>query len=95
MIKRDARVRITASAFYGEVGVVVAVPDETEDHRYGVRVYGQKDTDSWLFTEEELQELQVGTRVLIEVQIYDFFEEAMMIAGGWMPLTRITGVLED
>jgi hypothetical protein len=35
-----------------------------------------------------------GTRVLIEVTISDYFNDAMMVAGGWMPLSRIKGIVE-
>lgn len=46
---------------------------------------------SW-FRPEELQPIQVGTKVLVEVEICRFFQDAMMIAGGWTPLTRILEV---
>jgi len=38
--------------------------------------------------------LQVGTKVLIEVEIRGFFDDSMMVAGGWMPLNRIKAIVE-
>jgi hypothetical protein len=33
-----------------------------------------------------------GTHVLIEVEIRDYYGDSMMVAGGWMPLSRIKGI---
>ena len=35
-----------------------------------------------------------GTKVLIEVEIADLYKNSMLIAGGWMPLSRIRAIVE-
>ncbi len=48
-------------------------------------------------SEEQLDEqerrVSIGTRVLIEVEIRGFYAGNMMIAGGWMPLSRIKAIV--
>jgi len=48
-------------------------------------------------SEEQLDEqerrVSIGTRVLIEVDIRGFYAGNMMIAGGWMPLSRIKAIV--
>ncbi len=91
MFEKETRVRVKADAFYGKVGRVTSLPLETEDHRYGVTLDGEE----WLFDGQDLQELTVGTRVVIEVEIRDFSIDHMMVAGGWMPLDRILRIVEE
>jgi len=90
MLEKGIRVRIKADAFYGKVGRVTSLPQETEDHRYGVTL----DEEEWLFDGQDLQELAIGIRVLIEVEIRDFSIDHMMVAGGWIPLDRILRIVE-
>ncbi len=42
--------------------------------------------------DEQERRVSIGTHVLIEVEIRDFFNGHMMIAGGWMPLSRIKAI---
>ena len=42
--------------------------------------------------DEQERRVSIGTRVLIEVEIRGFYEGLMMIAGGWMPLSRIKAI---
>jgi hypothetical protein len=46
------------------------------------------------FMPADLQQISRGTRVTIEVEIRDFYNESMMIAGGWMPLSRIKAICQ-
>jgi len=41
------------------------------------------------------EHLQVGTKVLIEVEIRGFFDDSMIVPGGWMPLSRIKAIVEQ
>jgi hypothetical protein len=38
---------------------------------------------------------EVGTHVLIEVAIRDYYDDSMMVAGGWMPLSRIKSIVPE
>ena len=49
---------------------------------------------SGYFQPGDLQAIEVGTKVIIEVEITRFFKDAMMVAGGWMPLSRIRDIVE-
>lgn len=44
------------------------------------------------FLPANVQPIERGARVLVEVEIRDFSNESMMIAGGWMPVTRIKAI---
>ncbi len=43
--------------------------------------------------DEQERRVSIGTRVLIEVEIRGFYAGNMMIAGGWMPLSRIKAIV--
>ncbi len=43
--------------------------------------------------DEQERRVTIGTRVLIEVEIRGFYAGNMMIAGGWMPLSRIKAIV--
>ena len=42
--------------------------------------------------DEQERRVSIGTRVLIEVEIRGFYAGNMMIAGGWIPLSRIKAI---
>jgi len=44
--------------------------------------------------DEQERRVSIGTKVTIEVTISDFFKENMMVAGGWMPLSRIKAICQ-
>ncbi len=43
--------------------------------------------------DEQERRVTIGTRVLIEGEIRGFYAGNMMIAGGWMPLSRIKAIV--
>ena len=47
---------------------------------------------AWL-KPDEFTSIQRGTKVTIEVTISDFYDEAMMVPGGWMSLSRIKAIV--
>ena len=47
------------------------------------------------FLPADVQEVKRGTRVLIEVEISNLYENSMMVAGGWMPLSRIRRIVSS
>lgn len=84
------RINLNNHPMEGRIGTTT---DETTEDGFK-RVTLLKSSISGFFRPEDLQAIEVGTKVLIEVTISDFFQDAMMIAGGWMTLTRIKDIVE-
>lgn len=73
-------------------GMICILGEETDDGF--VRVTVLKTSISAYFKPEDIQIISVGTRVIIEVEISDFFQHSMMVAGGWMSVNRILDIKE-
>jgi AMMECR1 domain-containing protein len=73
-------------------GMIGTVTQVTEDGFEQITLLNT--SFSGYFKPEDLQEIRVGTRVIVEHTILDFYKNSMMIAGGWTPLARIIDIVE-
>jgi hypothetical protein len=73
-------------------GMIGTITDETTADGF-TRVTLLNSSFSGYFKPEDVQAIEKGTKVLIEVTISDFFKDSMMVAGGWMDLSRIIDIV--
>lgn len=73
-------------------GMICTVGEETDDGFLRVTIL-RTSVNAFLRL-EDLQPIEIGTKVRIEVTISDFFQNSMMVAGGWMSLDSILDIVE-
>jgi len=89
MDRQFVRIDLEGHPMHGLVGEVCGTDANGMQH---VQVLGSS-FSGW-FMPADVQKVERGTRVTIEVEIRDFFNESMMIAGGWMSLSRIKSIVQ-
>ena len=86
---RFVRIRKEDHPMRGMIGTITeTTPDGFE------RVTLLNSSFNGYFRPEDLQPIEVGTKVIVEHTISNFFQDSMMIAGGWTPLSRILDIVE-
>jgi len=86
---RFVRIRKDDHPMRGMIGTIT----ETTQDGYA-RVTLLYSTINGYFNPEDLQPIQVGTKVIVDHSISTFFQASMMIARGWTPLSRILDIVE-